>query len=414
MFSWHKKGSAGLLIVTIALIALALGGVCFAQDTIKIGLVGPYSGNFSYLGACMEQGARMAIDPFNEKGGILGKKIEMVIEDNQSNAGTTTQKMMKVIERDKVNFVIVGGGTSCAISAFEIAKREKVLTFSGDANDNSLNGEKANRYTFRIPEPNYEIVKAIAPSILEKYGKRWYFHTADYKWGWDIANTFRAFLKEKGGTVVGEDLIPMEARDFSTYIINVKNAKPDVLVVLMGGMSGVAAQTQYHEFGLDKSIKRVHPLFDHDLWLTIGHDIAKENGIGLVEWDINIGAPGCKEFYKEYKRKYPMTFVPIPMMDTYHSYIAVRETLRVMAESKTTNTQEVIKRLEGRVIPDSLTHSPAMIRAEDHQYLRDAYIFEFKNPNEVKFNGDWVKPFKRVPWKELYRPPSIHLNQEPF
>jgi branched-chain amino acid transport system substrate-binding protein len=404
-----------LFIFAIVLMLLSLPGPGFAQDAIKIALVGPYSGNFSYLGACMEQGARMAIDPFNAKGGILGKKIELVLEDNQSNPGVTTQKMMKVIEKDKVNFVLVGGGTSCAVSAFEIAKREHVLTFSGDANDNSLNAEKANRYCFHIPEPNYEIVKAVAPSILEKYGKRWYFHTADYKWGWDISATFKAFLKEKEGTVVGEDLIPMEARDFSSNIINVRNAKPDVLVVLVGGMAGLAAQTQYHEFGLDKDVKRTVPLYDHDNWLITGYDIARENGVFLVEWDINIGAPGCKEFFEEYKRrKYPTDRVPIPMMDTYHSYIATRETLRIMAEAKTTNTQEIIKRLEGRTIKDSLTHSPAMIRAADHQYMRDAYVFETKKPNEVKFKGDWVKPVKRVPWKDLYRPPSISLDKEPF
>jgi branched-chain amino acid transport system substrate-binding protein len=194
----------------------------WAQETIKVGIVAPYSGNFSYLGANAEQGARMAADAFNAQGGILGKKIELIIEDNQTNAGITTQKMMKLIEKDKVNFVLVGGGTSCAISAFEIAKREKVLTFSVDANDNSLNMDKANRYTFRIPEPNYELVKAVAPSILEKYGKRWYFHTPDYKWGWDMSGTLKNFLKANAGTVAGEDLIPMEARDFSTYIINVR------------------------------------------------------------------------------------------------------------------------------------------------------------------------------------------------
>ena len=414
MFWERKRFSRGLFVSAAVFMTLSLAGTGFAQEPIKIGLVGPYSGNWSYLGACLEQGTRMAMDPFNAKGGIVGKKIELVIEDNQSNPGVTTQKVMKVIEKDKVNFILVGGGTSCSISAFEVAKREKVLTFSCDANDNSLNADKANRYTFRMPEPNYEIVRAIAPSILEKYGKRWYFHTADYKWGWDIAATFKAFLKEKGGTVVGEDLIPLEARDFSTYIINVKNANPDVLVIVQGGMAGVAAQTQYHEFGLAKSVKRIQPLWDHDQWLIYGYEIAKENGLGLVEWEFNIGAPGCKEFFQEWKKKYPLSFVPVPMLDTYHSYMATRETLRVMAELGTSRTPEVIKKLEGRVVPDSLTHSQAMIRAEDHQYLRDAYIFAVKEASEIKFNGDWVKPIKRIPWKELYRPPSIRLDQEPF
>ena len=109
-----------------------------------------------------------------------------------------------------------------------------------------------------------------------------------------------------------------------------------------------------------------------------------------------------------------MSFVPVPMLDTYHSYMATREALRVMAEAGTIHTPEVIKKLEGRVVPDSLTHSQAMIRAEDHQYLRDAYIFAVKEASEIKFNGDWVKPIKRIPWKELYRPPSIRLDQEPF
>ena len=292
-----------------------------------------------------------------------------------------------------------------------------MLTFSVDANDNSLNMEKANRYTFRVPEPNFELVKAVAPSILEKYGKKWYFHTPDYKWGWDMSGTLKNFLKANGGTVMGEDLIPMEARDFSSYIINVRNAKPDVLVVMMGGAVGIAAQTQYNEFGLAKNVKRTAPLFDHDTWLILGYDKAKDNGVFIVEWDFNIGAPGCKEFYDGWKKKFPASFVPIPMLDTYHAYIAARETFRVMTELKTVNTQEIIKGLEGRTVKDSLTHSPAMFREWDHQYVRDAYIFTFKDRKEVKFNGDWVKPIKRVPWQELYRTKEenpIRLNQEPF
>ncbi len=381
-----KRGTiVGFLAVAlVAFFVLNWQPVAAAEKEVRLGVISPSSGNYADQGAAERRGITMAVEEINAKGGILGMKVRMIIEDTETDPAAAARKAKKLIERDKVHFMLGGISSSCAIAISEVAQRANVIYFNTNTNSDACTGKHAHRTNFRVGPSNHMLVFAIGPWLIKNIGKKWYFMTHDYSWGRSGTAVNRQILKKYGGTELGEALIPLGTRDFSSYLIKIRNlpTKPDVIMCTVGGVDLSAMLEQVHEFGMDKDYNFGFTLRDYpDVW-AVGPE--KNIGYFAVEWYHKLDAPGVKEFVARYKKRFPNASIPVPENCCYNGYIGARELLRAAQRAGTLETTPIIKALEGYTFSDNMKYNPTTIRSWDHQFIQDVFIGQAKKPEELK------------------------------
>ncbi|MGA2957198.1 MAG: ABC transporter substrate-binding protein, partial [Thermodesulfobacteriota bacterium] len=192
-----------------------------AAEPLEIGVVSPASGNYADHGMTERLGMQMAVDEFKDKG-VLGRPVKLIVEDDETDPQVGARKARRLIEVEKVKYLIGGVSSSVAVSVGEVAQRNGALFIATNQNSDTITGEKAHRCVFRVPPDMSMALRSLSPYIIEKVGKKWYFFTHDYEWGWSGTRWGRKMLEQYKGTEVGESKIPMNTRDFSSFLIKAR------------------------------------------------------------------------------------------------------------------------------------------------------------------------------------------------
>ena len=223
------------------------------EETIKIGLDDPFTGTYAELGRNERIGCELAIDQINSKGGILGRKVELLAEDSTSaDTGTSVQKAHKLIDRDKVNFLLGNVNSAMALALGEVSNRAGILHIVTGGHTDAVTGSDCHWNVFRVCNTTRMETNSVAKTLLNKYGKKWYFLTPDYAFGHTLQQGFEAALKQNGGTELGASLTPLGTTDYSSYLIKAQATNPEVIIFLQAGQDAVNALKQAVQFGLDK------------------------------------------------------------------------------------------------------------------------------------------------------------------
>ncbi len=375
--------SIGFVLMMAFALGLLIVPANASDDEVRLGVISPASGNYADLGAAERRGITMAVEEINAAGGVLGKKVRMITEDTETNPAAGARKAQKLIERNKVHFMLGAVSSSVAIAISEVAQRANTLYLNTNTNSDECTGKHCHRTNFRVGPNNTMLVRAVAPYIARNFGKNWYFITHDYTWGRSGTRSFREILKQEGGKEIGEALIPMGTRDFSSYLIKIRNLKPkpDVVMCTIGGVDRSALFEQIRQFGMDKDFRWGFSLMDYGDAYAVGPD--KAIGTFAVEWYHTIDAPGVKEFVAKYQQRWPNAGFPIPENNTYQGYLGARELLRAAIRANSLKTNDVIRALEGWTIKDNMKPNPTYIRPWDHQFVQDVIIARMKTPEEL-------------------------------
>jgi branched-chain amino acid transport system substrate-binding protein len=365
-----------------------------------VGVVSPASGNYADHGMMERLGMQMAAEEFKEKG-ILGRPVKLVVEDDETDPQVAARKARRLIEVDKIKYLTGGVSSSVAVSVGEVAQRYGALYVATNQNSDTLTAQYGRRSVFMVPPDMAMMLRTIAPYLVEKVGKKWYFLTHDYEWGWSGTKWAKVILQKSGGTDLGESKIPLNTRDFSAFLLKVRAAKPDALVISVGGVDLAALMEQMYEFGIYKETTVVMTLINlEDLW-AVGP--GKMEGIYCMEWYHEVDAPGVKEFVARYKKRWPGTFIPVPTANTLNGYIGVRELLRGIERAGKDDVTAVIKAMEGHESKDSLKHDPLLIRDWDHKFVWASYVVRSKKPAEMKDRADFAQVIQWTPGKDTAR-----------
>src|SRR5205809_975628 len=170
---------------------LAFPAVVRAQEPIRIGQLIPFTGFLGAIGEYGKQGATLAVEELNEKGGVLGRKIELITED-EANPGVAVQKARKLIEKDRV--VAIEGLVSSAscLAVGDEVQRAKILMINAGANSDEIRSKRCHRYVFSTEGCNTQYVSAIGNWLIrERKISRWYFLTSDYAYAWPVGESLR-------------------------------------------------------------------------------------------------------------------------------------------------------------------------------------------------------------------------------
>ena len=268
--------------------------------SISVGILHSLSGTMAISEASLKDAELMAIAEINQAGGILGRKIAPVIEDGASHPATFALKARKLIEQDQVA-TIFGGWTS--------ASRKAVLPILEELNalmwyPVEYEGLECSRHIFYTGLcPNQQVGPAV-DWLLEHKGKHFYLLGSDYVFPRTANKLIKAQLKRKGGTLVGEEYVPLGTTEFSELILKIKNSRPDVVFNTLNGDSNLAFYRQYQEAGITAAeIPIMAVSISEEELRRIGGSIAVGH---YASWSYfqSIDTPRNREFVRNFQQRY--------------------------------------------------------------------------------------------------------------
>ncbi|HVW52383.1 MAG TPA: ABC transporter substrate-binding protein [Trinickia sp.] len=343
------------------------------ETPIRIGLNDPFTGTYAQLGRNEQIGCELAIEQINAKGGILGRHVELISEDSTSaDTGTAVQKAHKLIDRDKVDFLLGNVNSAMALAIGEVAYDAKKLLIVTGGHTDAVTGTDCHWNVFRVCNTTRMETNSVAKLLFTKYGKRWYFITPDYAFGHTLQQGFEAALKEYGGTEAGASLTPLGTADYSSYLIKAQAANPDVIIFLTAGQDAVNSLKQAVQFGLNK---RFH-IAGAQQELEVLEGLPPEARIGtwVFEWYWNQpNVPHLADFVTAIKRK---TGGKAPTARHWFGYVAAWTCALVANEQKSLDAVKLAKALEGFKLPPEIALMPdtPFYRAGDHQLMPNLYV----------------------------------------
>jgi branched-chain amino acid transport system substrate-binding protein len=361
--------------------AVAVGAVNLAppfilsargEQPLLIGLANPLTGPYAAVGKNELHGCELAISQINAKGGILGRPAELRVEDSTSgDAGTAVQKSRKLIERDKVDFLLGNVNSALALAMAEVSLEKKILHIVPGGHTDAITGATCHWNVFRVCNTTEMEANAAAQQLAEKAGRKWYYITPDYAYGHTLQAALEKAAGRVGATKVGADLSPLGTTDFSSYLIKAQAANPDVILFLIQGDDMVNALKQAVQFGLDK---RLH-LAGAQQELESLEGLPPEARIGawVFEWYWKQpGVPHVAQFVEAIRKKTGK----VPTARTWFGFVSTWSCALAAAEAKSLDAVKMARALSGMKLPPEvgLTPDQAFYRAQDHQLIASLYV----------------------------------------
>ncbi len=355
-----------------------------SDKPIKIGITSDASGQYANSGASDRRGMHMAIAEYNAKGGVLGRKIESTHIDTETTPATGSRVAERMINREEAGFLIgaVSSGVANAIS--QVAQKNGVIYFNTNSSSPTESGKNCHRVKFVWDGNGTNFAKAAVKNSIDRFGDQWTLLTNDYVWGHNTAAATRSLLEQYGGTVVDEILVPQGTRDFSSALLNIQQAGPDVVAAAIGGDDQKAMRQQVAQLGMGDSPAWINNQQD---WPDV-YGLPLDNLFGVfgTTWYYKLALPGVDDFVKRYQAMYPDTKMRVPGNVFYNGYMAMSNMLAAIERAGTTNNIAVIKELEGHKMSakDRMQHDDAWIDPATHQVQQTIYLATANTGSEDK------------------------------
>jgi len=353
------------------------------SSPIVIGHLTPRTGFLGPMGEYAVMSVEMGVEQINAAGGVKGRMIELIKEDS-INPQTATTKAERMIERDKVVAILGEISSASAASIGQIAQREKRVFINTGANSDELRGAGCKRYMFHTEAQNVMYVNSEGEYFLGQglvKGKKWYMLSADYAFGHDLRKAGLAFATRHGAEIVGDDLVPTDNADFSSYLLKIRAADPDLVVLNVAGTQQSSFFKQYTEFGFEYTLGG----FDYNSCLAWAAGVENFRGTWPCVWTHQVETEGSRKFTAEFVAKYGKP----PENQAYTDYIALRALVQAIAETGGTDSEGIVTYFEDPATEfDILKTRPGKFDPKGHQMLQEVYAVTALKPSEVKSEWD--------------------------
>ncbi len=291
-----KKAS---LLSACALLALATCPAVAQNKTVKIGFVSTFSGPTAAIGNDMRNSVELALDHLGRK--IGGLPVEVIYEDDQQKPDVGKQKTQKLIESDKVNFVVGYIWSNVLLASAKPVFDAQTFLISSNAGPSQMAGEQCNEYFFSTSWQNDQTPEAMGTFMNTKGVKKVFLIGPNYAAGRDMLAGITATFK---GEIVGQEFTKWpDQLDFSAELSKARAAKPDAVFVFYPGAAGVQFLNQYAQAGLKGQI----PLYTAFTIDEITLPLQKENALGVPgaqEWVNDLPNEQNKKFVADYRAKF--------------------------------------------------------------------------------------------------------------
>ncbi|MDQ7955383.1 MAG: ABC transporter substrate-binding protein [Pseudomonadota bacterium] len=361
-------------------------------DKVRIGFVTDMSSLYSDVdGKGGLTAIQMAIDDFGGK--VNGLPIELLSADHQNKADIAASKAREWMDTQGLSLLVGGTNSGTALAMAKVAQEKKRVFIAIGAGTSALTNEQCSPYTIHYAYDTVALAKGTGGAVVGQGGKSWFFLTADYAFGAALEADTSRVVKEKGGTVLGGVKHPLNASDFSSFLLQAQNSKAQILGLANAGGDTINAIKAAKEFGITKTMKMAGLL----VFVSDVHSLGLKNTEGLLlttSWDWNLDDESRK-FGKRYFDKMKRMPTDIQAAD----YSATMNYLKAVQATKTTDSDKVMAYLKSTPLKDF--YAQGTVRP-DGRYVHDMYLMQVKSPAESKQPWDYYKVVSKLPGDQVY------------
>jgi branched-chain amino acid transport system substrate-binding protein len=331
------------------------------------------SGSFAALGKNELVGCQLARDQINATGGVLGRPLELVEEDSTSDdVGTAVVKALKLIERDKVNFLLGNINSALAAALADLSHRKAVFHVDPGGHADLITGTNCYWNVFRVCNSTQTEANALAGELIKTAGKKWYYITSDYAFGHTLQAGLEKACAAVGGRKLDSDLVPVGETDFVSHLNKAQAAGPDVIILVVTGDDLVTALKQAAQIGLER---KAHVAgVQQELEVLLGLQPEARIGTWVFEWYWKQpGVPHVAEFVAEVRKR---TQGHVPTARTWFGYVATWTCALAAREAKSLDAVKMARAMQGFKLPPEVSLMPdgAFYRAAQNQLMPDLYV----------------------------------------
>ena len=383
----HVVGAAaGGALVVAAATPLRYG---LAQSApYKIGSLLPLSGGAAAIGMTALVGLQVAVERINKNGGILGRQVKLIAEDDESKPDVGRRKTEKLLVDDQVDATVGGVLSNICLACMPLYDKHKIVNMISVCLDTTITTSKCSRYSFRPFDYAPAQAVAFGPYLANKLGKKWHIVYADYAWGQSTKDAYAEEIKKAGGTVVGGTGIPLNTADMTPFLSKI-SGDFDGLFVIFFGKDAINIINQGYDLGLARKYK-----IAGDGAVAVASSLpalgTKVDGfIGIDRYIPVLQGPLDTPYNKRFHEATlaPLKAVvpdnPLPDRFVQSNYEAMNCLKLGIEKSKfqgRKDTMNLIKALEGLEMKagDDFPQGDKLLRADDHQAFVPEFIFEVR------------------------------------
>src|SRR5215472_303344 len=369
----HERSSimnTGKALIPLAVVAAAaVVAPALGQNTIKVGELNSYKAAPAFLDP-YKRGIELALDEVNESGGVLGRKMELVIRDDGGNPGDAVRVAEELVTREGTNLIAGTFLSNVGLAVTEFAGKKQVFFLAAEPLTDKITWQNGNKYTYRLRSSTYMQVAMLMPDIVAAKKKRWALVYPNFEYGQSAVAALKSMLsaKQPGVEFVTEQATPLGKIDAGAVAQAIDDAKPDAIFnVLFGpdlakfvreGNTRGVFQNRFVASLLSGEPEYLDPLKDEAPvgWVVTGYP-----------W-YAINTPEHRKFLDAYQKK----FNDYPRLGSVVGYVTVKSMAAGIAKAGSTETAKVVAAFDGLKIDGPF--GPFVFRGSDHQATMGAYV----------------------------------------
>jgi branched-chain amino acid transport system substrate-binding protein len=381
----ESRSAIGVRRRTLLLSGATLGAVQLSapfiikargETPIKIGFVDPLTGILSALAQSEVEGAKYAVDDVNKKGGILGRQVQLLVEDSANDVGTGVQKTRKLIDRDQCDVIFGDVNSGIAYAMSQVTSEKKIFHIVPGGHTDPITGTDCKWNVFRVCNTTTMDAGAITEELVKRFGKKWFFITPDYAYGHTLQDAFVKNLKKAGGEFEG-DMLPINTTEFSATLIKAKAYKPSVLLNNMGGLAQIDCMKQFVQFGMAKDMALGGALFELESIKSVPKD-AQTGWWDMEWWWDQPNVPEVVKFVADFRKVVGKT----PSARHWFGYVSVHSVRLAADKAKSMEGPKLAMAMEGMELPPDVALQPGKViyRAGDHELMANIFVGQAHPP----------------------------------
>jgi branched-chain amino acid transport system substrate-binding protein len=385
--------------------------------SVFVGVSLPRTGTYAVPGEDELKGVELALEHINSGDplmrkiatgltkGLLGKQVEHGVADSEAKPNTAVQNGTKFISDNKAILLCGCVSSAEAVAMNKLAQREHVIYLPLLSGSNDTTGKDCVRYSFRQCFYAQTAAAALAPVIIKQLGKnkKIAFLTPDYTYGHTVRQSFETATKDQGGwSVATNQVCPLGASDYSSYLLNIANSGADVFININFGNDAVQSIKQAKQFGVLDKMTLVVPYNTPFLARDVGPELMQ--GVYAATdfwWTLEDKYPLAKEFVAAFEKKYNYK----PEWSANSAYMSLALWADAVTRAGSFYPPDVIKAYEAGK-PTQSTVGEVRFRPEDHQLIRPVIIERGKKKADMKNADDYYEIVEIVPGGPLMQAPD--------
>lgn len=378
----------------VATAAIAGGRPSRAQESgpVRIGALSDLSSAYADIsGPALIQAVRMAIA---DHGPVLGRPAELVSADCLLKPDVATAIARQWWDNGGVDAIIDLPSTPIALAVMQLSEERRKIVLATSPGSSDVTGKSCSPYTTHWCYDSFAMARTIGSAMMRQGAKTWFFIAANYGFGAALVNDASDYIQGNGGKVLGVVRAPLNATDFSAYLVQAQSSGADVVALANGGMDTVNAIKQASEFGLTRTQKLAAlVLMDTDVH-SVGLKVAQGTQLATAfYWDRTDAS-------RAWSRRFFASVGRMPTMLQAGAYSQAAHYLKAVQAAGSKDAELVMAQM--RALPVRDFFAEGTVRA-DGRMVHDMYLAQVKAPQESKEAWDQYRIVETLSGAEAFR-----------